>query len=675
MATKILKPKTLVTNNANFAASGAATIPIACDPLDEVHDDDTSYAARGSGGTNTTLGLQHDFGFSGRMSAISSVKVVGRIRRTDGSDGNYNLKIILGGSSSTSGALAFGLTYVTREFDAARPGGGNWTEDDLRDPSLEFQLILPSNPPTTRSTSLYLKVDFTPLAVTVEQHRHVASQVLLSRLKQLFVDGAFPLKFMDLDVLEDFMLSHRLFPTPDGKGRGLKRWERLLLYALRADVDPMTNLVRVSALDLRSYRRLLWDVGQSKISTLKTDIADGIARLATGGKREFSRASKAYGVDISGVAIVEFGIDEEAITRDGMLLEGASTTYVWNGVFKDGFTNWTKVNDGVDGVAITLDTGKLLFEGTPEIGTRQSVKILTGATTEGGLEQITGTTIGASTKNTLSVWHDDDSGAQLALRVKNETTGNWLQSNGTWGASEVNAALFTETSTKKRDFLHFTTEATASTLRLRAVGATTGAKISHVYHIQLEAGPPSSEMVSGSADKTRSISKFKFSNDFGKRILNTPHGYFACELIPNFDDAELAANEEKMIARAEYDVNNIEEFFYKQGSGFSFRRTVGASAVTASKSTPLAVRGTAYQVTFRWTGTEGEFGVSDFTISTFVDGVKGTDAVAGGAPTPPSTMSAWMGQDGSDAKAFDGIVRRVRIGPFVPNDAEMARLL
>lgn len=674
--TRVLPPKKVITDDG-WGIVGAANEAIACDPRDELHDDDTSYAFAGSGaGGNTTIGLQHDLGFTGRMAGVSSLKVIGRHRRSSDFDISGQLKIKLGGSTSTSSTFTITSTWTTTEYDitSVRPGGGNWSEKDLRDPTFEFQFVRLDTTPNILLTSLYSKVVFTPASISIEQQRLVASQKLLARLKQVFVQLDLPLRFMDLDLLEDFMFSDPRFPSSDGKGRGIERWQRLLLRALRADVDPMRNIVSVQALDLRNYLALFWDVGQSKISSRRTDVADGIARLSTGGTREFNRASKAYGVDTSGVAVVEFGVDEEAIVKDGMLLERASTTRIWNSVFKDGFTNWTLLNHGTDGVAITLDTAKFLFEATPEIATRQSAKILTGASTQGGLEQITNASIGASTKNTMSVWHDDDAGAQLALRVKNETTGNWLQSNGSWGASEADAATFATRSTKTRDFLHFTTEATTSTLRLRFVGLNTGAKIGHVYHTQIESGPPSSEMVSGSADKTRSVSQLKVSNNFRKRVVWTAHGYLICEVNPNFSDGELASAEEKMIFRAGYDGSNLDEFLYKQGTGFAMRRTFSASAVTASKAT-TAVRGTAYRVGFRWVGTEGELGLSDFTISTFVDGVKGTDAVAGGAPTPPSTMDSWIGQDGSDAKAVDCALRRLKMGPFVPTDAEMARMI
>ncbi len=673
MAVFILPPKTVVTPSL-FSPVGAATIPLACDPLDEVHDDDASYAARGSGGgANLTLGLRHDLGFRQRMSAISSVKIKSRARRTDLSDVNFNLRMLLGGNTSTSGALALTASYVTREYDVSRPGGGSWTESDLRDPTLEFQLILPSNPPTSRITSLYLHVTFTPLAVSVEQHRLVASQVLFARLRQLFVSMELPLRFMDLDVLEDFALSHRQSPTAEGTGHGMKRWERRVLEALRVDVDPMTNRVNVMAWDPKSYRALLADIGQSKVSTAMPTIADGIARLSTGGRREFARASKAYGLNVAGDRIVEFGIDQEAIIQAGMLLERASTSRIWNSVFNLGFTNWTLINNGVDGVSVTLDTAKVLFDPTPEITTRQSVRILTGTTTAGGFEQITNTSIGATSKNTVSVQHDDDAGSQLAVRVRNETTGNWLQSNGTWAGSEVNAVTFAERSSATRDYLHFTTEGTASTLRIKLMGVNTPAKIAHVYHVQLESGPPTSEIVTGSADKTRSVSQFKFSNNFGKRVLWTAHGHAVFTVIPNFADSELAAGEEKMIARAGYDGSNSDELLYIQGTGFAFRRTVSAAAVTAAKAT-TAIRGTIYRVAFRWTGDEGELGVSDYTLSVFVDGVKGADAVAGGAPVPPSTMDLWIGQNGSDAKAVDAVIRRIKSSPFVLTDKEMARL-
>jgi hypothetical protein len=99
---------------------------------------------------------------------------------------------------------------------------------------------------------------------------------------------------------------------------------------------------------------------------------------------------------------------------------------------------------------------------------------------------------------------------------------------------------------------------------------------------------------------------------------------------------------------------------------------VGGSTVTATK-TATVTRGTKYAIACRWTGVEGELDLAAYTVSVFVDGVKGTDATSA-APTFTSPETFFRGSDGSLARQANGVMGEIRVFPQALTDEEMAAL-
>ena len=89
---------------------------------------------------------------------------------------------------------------------------------------------------------------------------------------------------------------------------------------------------------------------------------------------------------------------------------------------------------------------------------------------------------------------------------------------------------------------------------------------------------------------------------------------------------------------------------------------------------PSPSANTVYQIGARWTGSNLELGATAYTLSVWVDRVKGTDAVAAAAMT--ETASAYL-DFGSKAAAgteqLNGQIRKIHVFQHVPSDEEMAR--
>ena len=194
--------------------------------------------------------------------------------------------------------------------------------------------------------------------------------------------------------------------------------------------------------------------------------------------------------------------------------------------------------------------------------------------------------------------------------------------------------------------------------------------ISHAYHLQIELGrSATSRIITQAAAVTRDEDSLKIENFTGKLVYDPARLTGYVEVIPNFNSADLAAGQVLDIVQAFKDVNNYDWLYYDQFYGsFMFKRIVGGVSYFAVKVQALT-RGTAYRLGFRATGADAEEDLAAFTISIFVDGVKGTDAVPGATWTPGASEYLYIG--GAGVSGWDGLIRQLVIRPFVFSDDEM----
>ncbi|NIO41044.1 MAG: hypothetical protein GTO41_13250, partial [Burkholderiales bacterium] len=510
-------------------------------------------------------------------------------------------------------------------------------------------------------TMVFLEVDYTPLPAKIEDTRTVGSQILrLRRLSPRTVTQTAPLWFLDAELLTDYALTHFAFPAADGGGAGTTKWQRRLMRLLRTELDMESMTLKATGFDLRHYLLTFWDIGQSKISAAAN--ADGIARLSPGSTRTFSRSSKAWIPDPGDGRIVQVAEDEEKLGEDGEILEAAASNYVKNSAFKDGVaSNWSAIASGT----VAAETTDVLYDTDV---TAQACKV--SGNSGDGLQQTATNTVA---DNVLFFSYDFKGDAHdWDLQ---ESGGNWWNdSTKSWGGSRPgNSQAASSTAYTRVTSEVITTPGASKTIavQFRLTGSTTEIKVGHV---QIEQGRwASSRIVTSGSTVTRSADSLKMSNNSGARVFPAGLGTLLVEVVPSWSSGNLATGDGKVIASVEYDANNYDQFMYWPTTGVWLMKRVIATSDYYATKTATATAGTSVKLGFRWISDEGEHGLTNYAISVFVDGTKGTDGLPGGAPTPPGSMDMYIGKNSAATWHFDGAIRRMEITPQALSDEEIAR--
>jgi len=162
------------------------------------------------------------------------------------------------------------------------------------------------------------------------------------------------------------------------------------------------------------------------------------------------------------------------------------------------------------------------------------------------------------------------------------------------------------------------------------------------------------------------------TNNSGERTWNAAQGTFQCEV----NLAAVSGATFQSVASAYHDANNVASLTWDGAAGaWKFFLTVGGSAVAASKSATPSTS-TWYQIGCRWIGVEAELGATAYTVSVWVDRVKGTDAVAAGVMTEVASPTRGL-ELGTYTGGFplNGMIRKIHSYQYCLTDVEMARTI
>jgi hypothetical protein len=213
---------------------------------------------------------------------------------------------------------------------------------------------------------------------------------------------------------------------------------------------------------------------------------------------------------------------------------------------------------------------------------------------------------------------------------------------------------------------------TLSVLVGQPAGGTAG-RVDHVYHLQVEDERwASSPIVTDSAIVSREADLLRYPNNTGARNWLADKGTVWCEVIPQWTTGADVAGKTFVIYAVRYDSSNYFRFLYDGTSGeLRFEVRAAGALATASKAWSAA-RGVPAVLAARWTSDSQELGLTARTVSVFVDGVKGTDALAVAAPTESAAANLDFGSD-AGANNFNGVIRRTLVAQDVFSDIEIAR--
>lgn len=633
MALHVMAPDGVNLNSSPpYTANGAASIPECVDDDIGAPNDDTDYLS-----INTSTGdeeLRLTLGPMVDTERVNTFTLRIRSRLTD-----YTPFVRVGGVNYAGTARSTASTYVTFDevWDENPATNEPWTKDDLD--ALIVGVITLADPTNVgRYTQILGIVDHVGVPELIGQVRDSSSRGLrLFRRPVVTVQVRAPLRYADLELGDHLALSHQAWPMPGDEGAGIKRWQRASLVVIGIDENLDTHTVLLRCVDLRGYLVSKWDTGISHEPP--SAIAQGMARLTTGAARTFARASEAYtenaaAAEAGGKQVVLVGEDVEKYHTDGTLIEGERTNLQLRSSFVSGLTGWTSAGTGSNGSAIATDTSDLLFDDSI---TPSCILFTAGSPIHASDLQITGTataSIAAGSTVCLSIDHKDGSAAApLSYAIQRSSDSAWWRdSDQTWQVAKTWNAMTGSTDHHRHATQPIDVGASATTLTV-VVGVPNATGVAgqtnRLHHVQIEDGPyPTSRIVTDAAAAAREADELEDENNHGARTFTHQHGLGFRRVVTDWSSSDLPAGARRVLWCAWRGPGNLDEVRYEQASGaWVYERQRAAVSYQAAK-TATVTSGEEYDIAWRWTGEDEELDVAAYTLSIFVDGAKGTDAVA-----------------------------------------------
>ena len=653
--TKIIRPA-VDGSDINYGPFPAGWDRWDCvDPGDPVsHDDDASYIARGSGGSARDHTQKSDGTFP---QATVITEVLHKARRRKPASANSGWEVLLALSATKVYKLmTIQVAWTTHSFDYTndRPGGGSWTDDDFRDASFEFGIKHKSNGGANECTSLWLEVKYVPEEEYIEALREVFSRKLRrSRFPEDTYSLPVPIEFLALELLDDLNISHDSLPRAATLLQNLavdqlvKDWQRMYALHIKQTVNLNDMSMVVDFSNAEPHICYFWCT--EKLPFAVSDKEDGLAIMDVGSLWTFTRDSVAW-LEQSDGRVVPVSSNLEKRNHIGYLSEDGNTDLILNSNFQDGYASiWTQTLGGTGTIA--NDTTVLIF---PVSVTPQSCKITKGTgdtyQTQGSLSVLAG-----DGYRTLAIYYITESGSiPLGWRLQRASDSwYWNDSTPGWQSGSV-FNQFAGSATWTRGF-SAPIVADATTTWTLDFGCTTGLEGDGVWVGQVD-------LVLGryicSPLITDNSGTFTSQNDTRKGVLTDaspvrqqyPARRVTGRLTLTAENAasRMGTNDKLILIYGQIDNtgNNYDYVYYEKPAGNARivyeRKLSGQSAVLATKEFDLA-RGTAYEIGWRATY-QGELNLSNYTLSVFVDGVKGTDVqAAGGFSEAADDSELWIG--------------------------------
>lgn len=685
----------LVGDYDTWTLGAGASKVAAVDPLSPIaHDDNASYIAVA---TPTVTRQSFKMGQRPEMFTVSAVKGYARWRSLNNYNAAQTLRLfarinttdsadlVLTGAGDAVGNWTDGQDG--RDFGTLpRPGGGSFSVSDLMDSTLQIGCYVSSYAAGVVDvwvTSLWIRVYYVPVPSRTSDSRLRASRYVL-------MNGRGPGEFSlvttpevgcDIPLLDPFTLTHKQWPASNGLGATTDPWTRPVLIATRRETMPELDRTKLTGYVASGFLVSFYESGHSAKSA--SVFADGVMRIDGGNTRTFSRDSKAWVEDPGGGEVREVGDDLERYDTRGLLLENASTNYLRRSSFINGTTGLILVNANGGGQGtVAVDTTDLLFD--PAV-TANSMKIT-------ALTVPQATDLGFSTASTLnavpanqdcafSLDYKNDTGGSLELQLQRSVDSFYYDPTiPGWRAAVTTLTLPVSTSKTRYRLANIDIGTNATTITARLIqlaGATAADQIDHVYHMQFESVPwVTGRIVTTTASVTRDTESLRISNNTGVRAWYGQRGTAYFKFFPDFDASVMNAYAGfPNWFTLEYDANNYWKFLYDGSTGSLARfevRAAGTTYAAWAPYTPVAYDPDGTWLTIRWTSDRGEWGLPPYTLSVFVDGVKGTDVSLPALPTETATSNLYIGGNDVDWAA-NGAMRYIRFVPRVHSDDEVAR--
>lgn len=668
MAKVFQSPIDLAVDSSAWTLTGAPSKPEAVDDPNGQPDDGTSYLQC----TTTGAGVEQiEFAFPPMPEAVSIVQVTIHIRSEEQSGVANHAPFVRSGGTQFDGAgISLPVGVYTDHSDqwTTDPGTGlPWSKAGVD--ASTAGVVQQAAAAVARLTQIIREVEFVPFAVKVGAAREVASRELRMFRRPLpLVEITGPLAWADVELGTDLALTHTAYPSPDGLGARSKEWQRASIRVLEQSIDLDNWQVALKGLDLRHLLCRFWDTMRSEERA--TGASPGPARLDPGVLRAFSRGSLAWVRNGAAAAqgqvqLIEVGADVEKLEGVlGGLFEEDRENRILNSAFISGVsTNWTPTGN------VAVDTSVLLFEGSV---TPQSARFARTGTNN---ERLAAAAIAYSGGQvlTLSGWHLDDSGAAMGWSAQRSTDSWWWNdSTQAWQAGAVVNTFPVRSDWEMDQSNPIVLAAGAQSITITFYAETASGQVAHLGVAQLEEGRyATSPIVTEGSAVTRGPDTLRVEND-GEGVWLPGQGTFRATFRPGFSrDPDILEDNVLINITNEGDGDTYDRLFYRNSTGqFRFERYLGGPVFVATFQIDV-VRGVEYHVVGRAVGESGELDLAAHTLSVFVDGVRGTDAVASG----PSNAGGWLdigSKRGIEQSSWaGGHLSDVSVSPFVLHDSEI----
>lgn len=644
----------------------------ALDPL--THDDDTSYL---SVLTASTIKQQGFYVSTVKpMSAIVSVSVGCRFKISFAVGEVLNFYAKLNGTAGALvgiNAIASGV-YQTSTAALPRPGGGAWSVEDVKNPTLQLFIQNPSgNDGAIRVTSLWLHTVCEAVPVQLGQARDVGSRRLLAfRRETASLTPQVLAQLLDAELLDEVGVSHFALPLQDQLGAGLAAWQYVPHRLMRSDFNLDAMFVQPELKDVRNQLVQFWDVGRSKRTNGVS--LDGIARVDPGCTRLWTRASRAWVPNPVDGLVHEVQDSEEKVDDVGMLFERAATNGLTRSSFISQLTGWTVTVAG--GSSVTADASEpSIFEpGT----TGYSAALNTGAAGTAATATSPNTSsYPAATKISVSVdYREAAAGVNLKVRIRRNVDGRFWN-GAAWQVGSFDLTVTASTVNARAKWENIDVGAGATTITVQAALLAGGTnRIAFVKHVQVEDSPwATSRIVTDASTLTRAIDQLRVSNTTAARAWNRDRGTLLFRYRPAWTTAAPASSIFYLFDLT-YDATNWFRVYYTTAGGSAATLTFEisrAGAVAAATIAATLATGVDYRLAARWTSSLGELGLV-YKLSVYVDGVKGTDGDVSAFGLPiEADGELLIGIDVDVKYAADGNLFDIVHTQQVLTDAEISR--
>lgn len=610
-----------------------------------------------------------------------------------------------GGGSPTGPVLAYW------EWATNPATGTAWTIADLQNLQAVWSLdaaqgsfdrpAAPSGSPRhhVMITACFVRVFALQTGANIEANRATGSAYLrLLHNPTDVVEWKLPPEFADADIGDVIGMAHELGAAPDGRGWGLKPWQRHYGMVLSKRLDLSGKTVTVELLDVTRFVCGLWFPAITDLPY--TEDGQGIPYLDAGGGRTMARSTKAYVPRHASDALyAEVPVDREKWTPDGLLVMRGGSSVLANNSFSQGsgstFTSWTAT--AVGSGAIAQSTTDYLFDAG---GLRRACQLSSGATS-GSSEKVRQDTasLAAGYLRVHVIAKATAIGsnpALLAWSLQRLSDNQYYDAGaGTWGAAVVQNALTVALGQVKETHAVVDTSglsAQAYRLHVWAANDTAAENTLLVYYAGLwhstsaiavaARRPP---FVTTTAAASEAADTVAIANPLSALCWRPGQGTGMARIklrvahtgLPNA--GVLGILERLGSSSDERDILYYERVDASNGK-FVFTRRVGGVSVAAEvavSGAELPADGDTYALGWRWQGTGGELDLEDNAFSLHVQKEGGALATAAAVADDVGTHETSTVLPGrtSDGDYLDGHLRDVEVTPLVLPDEELYRRL